>query len=672
MSHSNTGSTSILMKIVKKTSYKCYVVKTLPLLLSVNAFNAAAQEPVDLFDLTLEELINIKISVTSNRENTITDSPAIVSRYNREDLEHMGINTLEEMFNFVPGVIVHKSYFGWQSVQVRGIDETFNQKVLFLLNGVPYHQPSHSVIPMHGVPWHSISHIEVIRGPGAVFHGTQASAAVLNVVTKTEEGNTAGYYSDISSFHQGSGYFQTTFDNNASLNIAVDARTQEQQNVEFQQLYSDVGVITDSAGISLNKNSVIAQYRQGSLSVDVQTFNSKTIGLNDGYTDANTLQTLTLDSNGSLIHVNNDWHSENTIISAYTDYNQYSFDLTLGNVFGRGLNLTGSKSDEAHKDYRLRYGVQMSHYLTPQLDLSLGLESETRSVGTYQLFAGNNSNSQPLATILENDTYNESSAYFQADFQWDSYHFLAGGRYTSNEISGEKFTPRYGVIYSIDNHQTVKLLHSTGFNSPNPTQTLINVPGNVIGNKDLTAEVVTATDLAYTYNKNNVLFVANIYRMEAIDFIIRRTNHALNSASYFNEGNYTRTGAEVDLQYAVNNSKAYFNLAYQMDGNEIVATDLDAYRIPKLTASVGLQTTLKQHHKLGGNLNHVSERSGLPAQTIVNVRYSYLFSNAEVFVIAKNIFDETILHPSNDTQLSTLVAPGEKGTELYLGVKTSF
>ena len=54
------------------------------------------------------------------------------------------------MFNFIPGVIVQDSLGGWAIVQIRGIDEVFNQKVLFLLDGVPYHQPSHSLIPMEG------------------------------------------------------------------------------------------------------------------------------------------------------------------------------------------------------------------------------------------------------------------------------------------------------------------------------------------------------------------------------------------------------------------------------------------------------------------------------------------------------------------------------------------
>jgi len=155
------------------------------LLLFIGAFPAvAAKDLNDLLELDLEQLLKIKVSVASVGSESIKDTPAIVSRYERSDLEKMGISNLRDMFNFVPGVIVQHAITGMAAVQIRGIDEAFNQKVLFLLDGIPYHQPSHSLIPLDGIPWESISHIEVIRGPGTVFHGTQASGGVINVITR--------------------------------------------------------------------------------------------------------------------------------------------------------------------------------------------------------------------------------------------------------------------------------------------------------------------------------------------------------------------------------------------------------------------------------------------------------------------------------------------------------
>lgn len=46
---------------------------------------------------------------------------------------------------------------------------------------------SHSEIPLLGMPLDAISHREVIRGSGTAIFGTNASAGVINVITKHTE-----------------------------------------------------------------------------------------------------------------------------------------------------------------------------------------------------------------------------------------------------------------------------------------------------------------------------------------------------------------------------------------------------------------------------------------------------------------------------------------------------
>ena len=152
-----------------------------------------------LFTLSLKELLNIKVSVAANSSQDITTAPMIVSRYNRVDLAKMGINSLQEMLDFVPGVVTQRTQVGNSAVISRGLVEGYNQKILFLLDGVPYWAPSHSAVPLHGIPFESISHIEVVRGPAAVFYGTNASAAVINVVTATNNKNMSVQMADNSS-----------------------------------------------------------------------------------------------------------------------------------------------------------------------------------------------------------------------------------------------------------------------------------------------------------------------------------------------------------------------------------------------------------------------------------------------------------------------------------------
>jgi len=249
---------------------------------------------------------------------------------------------------------------------------------------------------------------------------------------------------------------------------------------------------------------------------------------------------------------------------------------------------------------------------------------------------------------------------------------LIGGRYTDNEENGHKITPRTAVVYKIDEHQSVKALYSTGFNSPNLTQMRVNSPGDIVGNDSLTAEIVKATDIAYSYSKSNVLFVANIYYLEAEDFILRRFSDPINSVSFFNEGNFTRKGAELDFQMASPENKLFINLAYQQEGNKIKIDDPTAFNTPRLTLSIGASTDLGDIHSIGGNISFIGARHNLDDYSVVNLNYTARLNYFDIFAIVRNVLDEDILNPNNSAINSMLVAQGEEGANFQLGVRVHF
>jgi len=154
----------------------------------VQVLLAANDDEIDFFKLSLEELG--QVTVASHRPERIAETPAIVSVYNAGEMAEMGMRTLRDMLSFIPGITMQDHLFGQPIVSIRGIYEGFNQKVLFLLDDTPYFMPSHSDIPLLGIPIEAIDRIEVIRGPGAMYYGTNATAGVIKIVTKKEGDNT--------------------------------------------------------------------------------------------------------------------------------------------------------------------------------------------------------------------------------------------------------------------------------------------------------------------------------------------------------------------------------------------------------------------------------------------------------------------------------------------------
>jgi len=652
---------------------KKFISLVTSLTLSLLTCGSAQSDELDsLLDLTLAELLNVEVSVASTKTESVIETPAIVSRYNRVDLEKMGISTLREMFNFIPGVIVQDSLPGWASVQIRGIDEAFNQKVLFLLDGIPYHQPSHSLIPMEGVPWESISHVEVIRGPGAVFYGSQASGGVFNVITnKDSKDNAASIKVGSNNLVEGSGYYNKALSADSAIYVAAEYRSEDGYNATYNEFFPSVGLVTDEVNRYLERQSGLLRYTNNEFSLLLQAFSDSTVGINDGVTGDDTLQPLTLETKGQLIHIENSWITDNSTTTIFSDYNHYTLDIKIEDIFAPGVGLLGTKDNNGKKDYRFRAGGNFTYTMKESLDLVLGIEHETRSIGNYRVYFLNDPTT-PLATSLEEGKINEFSAYTQVDYSHKNWRFLIGGRYTDNELSGQKVTPRAAIVYKIDEYQSLKTLYSTGFNSPNPTQTSVYAPGNVIGNETLTAEIVKTFDIAYSYARSNILFVANIYTLEAEDFIERRYSESVGAVSFFNEGSFKRHGAELDFQMAQRNSKLFVNVAYQKEGNKAVIDDPTAFHTPKLTLSIGASTDFWDIHSIGGDISYIGARHNLEGYSIVNINYTARLSDVELFVVVRNILNEDILNPDISTQNSTLVAHGEEGVNAQIGVRFHF
>jgi len=645
------------------------------LTLSLLSFTAQAEESGTLFGLSLKELLNVDVSVASPKSESIIEAPAIVSRYNRIDLEKMGVTTLREMFNFIPGVIVQDALPGFASVQIRGIDEIFNQKVLFLLDGVPYHQPSHSLIPMEGVPWESISHVEVIRGPGAVFYGTQASGGVFNVITRKSKGdNSASFKVGNNNLYEGSAYYNRELSSESKIMVAAEFRTEDGYNATYKEVFPNVGLVTGDVDRYLERKSGVLRYNYDTFILQLQAFSDTTVGINDVVTGTDTLQPFTVDSEGQLIHIENSWNTDSSQTTVFSDLNYYTFSITINNLFAPGVHALAAKDEDGKDDYRFRVGGSFAYNINESLDLVAGIERETRSVAPYHFYFLDKPN-QPLVTLLEKNKVNEFSAYTQLDYHHKKWRLLIGGRFTDNDRSGKKITPRAAIVYKIDEHQSLKVLYSTGFNSPNPTQTSINATNTsatVLGNENLTAEVVKTTDFAYSYSKSNLLFVVNIYALEAEDFILRRFIDSSGAVSFYNEANFNRKGAEVDFQMASGNGNLFANLAYQQEGNKVINNDPGAFNTPKLTLSVGANTTIGEIHSIGGNISYIGARHNLDAYSVVNINYTARLSNFDLFINARNILNEDILNPDNTTQNSDLVAHGEEGVNFQLGIRAHF
>ncbi len=97
-----------------------------------------------------------------------------------EEIEARGITTVQDALRSVPGVQVNGAGNTFTQVRIRGGE---SNHTLILIDGIEAAGGDGEYV-LTGLDTANIERIEVLRGPQSVFYGSNASAGVINIITK--------------------------------------------------------------------------------------------------------------------------------------------------------------------------------------------------------------------------------------------------------------------------------------------------------------------------------------------------------------------------------------------------------------------------------------------------------------------------------------------------------
>ena len=86
---------------------------------------AVAQSDQDnLYDLSLEELLNVSIVSASKEKERLFDAPLAAYSITRDEIVKAGAVSIPEALRLIPGVIVRETSTGVYDIHLRGFDNT--------------------------------------------------------------------------------------------------------------------------------------------------------------------------------------------------------------------------------------------------------------------------------------------------------------------------------------------------------------------------------------------------------------------------------------------------------------------------------------------------------------------------------------------------------------------
>jgi outer membrane cobalamin receptor len=639
-----------------------------------------AQESVDYWEFSLDDLLNANVSTVSKKKQSISEAPAIVSVITEAQIKELGVQSLTQLMAYIPGFTVIDTYWKPGIITARGIKMTlYNDKILMLINGVPAYDAAALEHYLDTVPLMAVKRVEIIRGPGSTLYGTNAFAAVINVITKDgkeldgvetavsfgsfgkrEVGLvTGGTVGELEYFFSG----QMTDDDGETKDFTDETNTDGRINYE-----NDV-------------SSLLTTFKYKEFKVDLG-YSAKRYGIvgptprfsfgNNGHIDNQKAVQ-------SRFYINGVYEKEiNDKMSAKAMFRYDNMDKWrgMGNLAALVLVPQGFIDTTTAPDYG-RFGgrviqseIQASYMMSENLSFLGGVAGESRITDYLSSFHDDLYGENLLDGSTQDlpITTTDYGVYLQADGSISKFGYVAGVR--ANYLGVDEniyFTPRAGVVYNHSKKTSLKLLYGQAFRSPGPQENYYQVPGVVYGadaiGSALKPEFISSTEVALDQQflgKYNIRL--NGFMTQVSDVIWRRDPTVTDGVAgkvYDNKDDAINiTGVESELRgYPMEALSFFVNMTFKTSVDDVTDEDIDF--TSNITSSGGVTWKGISKLSISPNYQFVGERVGNRQYTngdtseftvdpffLLNLRVAYQLSDQlELAFVGQNLLDEEYFYP---------------------------
>ncbi len=528
------------------------LVVSLCLITSPLLVSAAARDDLELdhlLKLSLEDLLDIKISTPSKFTETAMQAPGIVSVVTKREIEAFGANSLFEILNRVTSVYMLGSYgYPQNFISIRGDNVAhFNQRVLLLINGRPFRDSTFGgtdSVLLLAFPIGAIDRLEVVRGPGSVLYGSNAVDGVINVITKNADEFDSKAVVTVGSF------------STKAIELAVGGASGAVNATGAVYGFTERGwrfEALDEAGATVSTD-----YGEDNLA---------------GFTR---VEYKNISLNAFIGRSREDQFGVVPLLPIVErTQNRYFIDLgvaqPLSEAWRLNLNVTYNRLDhEVPSD-----GVPPTPTVESLSESSL-LEISAKYAPTDDLnfilgaVADYHRGSIGPALPVKIDEYSEwwYQGYAQVSY-WpiSSLKFIGGLQWNLIEGLDGELVPRVGAIYNFDSAWGVKLLYGQAYRGAYPLERAIEAGTILRGNPNLKPETVETTEAQLFYHARNVeagLTLFNVRQEDLVNRVMRGS-----TITFVNENELKFRGVELEGKYSLDD-RFYFtgSVSYQENENE--------------------------------------------------------------------------------------------------------
>lgn len=659
---------------------------------------------------------------TTKTNINIDHQPSVLTVLYSEDLQALGVRTLNEAFDFVPGIETSMSSSGNSQVITRGASEPNNFvyiKMKYFIDGVDVDYNYYADFPIE-----LIDRIEVLRGGASAIYGQGAFLGAVNVITKSSRKSADNSVNvEIGSFdyRKGSTLLHTQV---SGWDVGVDAyykkhnRTVDASNAPVALLPDPLPAMYGVNGTFSSDKISREGLREGGFGLiahnDEWTFTSRYFqkhtqsyygffGLLDfddsGYTEYRTA-TAQLDYN-SKISDDLTLTADVGVLRDHYEVNTYYYQIEPNMVGLKNphFNMQHTKQttyaeaaleSQQFENHKIKIGAYAGYLDLRQNDYSTNVDA-INHIGVPDPFNPTVywANQTQLTTLTGNtgfynlpDTKQTLLSYYLQELYHasDALNVSLNVRLDDYEFFNSMLSWRGALVYSLDDINIFKLIASRAYRAPSYTEAyLTNHLGIYVGNPALKPERVDTYEAAYIYTRSAQTLRANLYYSiykNAIDA-------SFDNLDIYQNISKNRYSHGVELEYTQefdNRSKLMINGSYtqynytnvnlgtnvQIDNPNISQVLAHAAYIYPITSSLGWNNVARYYGK-----KELAKYNGKIDDVLLfdsTLRYCYN-KDFTTSLMVKNALNSTYYYPSSGMNVAPMQ---QEGRVIYATLQYDF
>lgn len=612
-------------------------------------------DDVDLLSMSLEELLQTKITSSTLTEESLQTVPSSMTVFTRADIRRLGIQNLPQLVNLVPGYQGSRSDFSSQnqSLSSRGRRlGTVGSEVLVLIDGQRLNNDWSGGASQDDalISLENVARVEFIRGPGSSIYGSNAVMGVINIIT----GGERELVLESGSFGRRHASAQWHWQGDAGRVALYASKAQSSgQAVSIYEPFADPATpeFVNSRD-PFQSEDLYLQAELGDFSLSARLAQREmTQFYVSGYVDNKNNLSAT-DSNS----INLGWRrdlAQGIKLEGHVFTSLKAFDLRAAASLVPYLIINGGvKEEELGTQWILQGEYQQSHWL-------LGWEwRNPRLVETDATLGSPENLTQLILSQAPEDgrIINGIFGQYQTNLT-ESLALTLGLRRDSYSDFGSHLSPRVGLVQQWGDKDTFKFLYSEAFRAPSRIETSVINSSGFEQNPDLAPETAKTTELVWLHLVKDGYVSGTLFNTRVQDAIVDTVTPQLKRS--WGNSQQTVAGVEFEWQNAWSEhwqsrialTRIFNPVGYlHTESNTLLSGSL-SYQTTQWTYSLvaNYQGEKRDPNEQDNPANiTTTEFTEYGGHAVYNAYLSYLTqSHMEFYVRVDNLFDKDYLLPAN-------------------------